>query len=216
MFVFGEIIAKSQKAPHKKRRYSFEMSSSSEWIREFTVRNDWLVVVDDDYLNDSFNHFGLHTVIDDYTTLIKLIRGQFYDFDDTPRLERRAEALYGLIHARYLLTFNGAKEMRDKFEKQLFGNCPRVACKNQPLLPIGVVPMPGEMKTKTFCPCCADIYESTCNLDGSFFGPYFPHFFLQSLKHELKIPESVPTPLSICGVPIDPGSPLFRGGRLHS
>jgi hypothetical protein len=114
-----------------------------------------------------------------------------------------------------LLTFNGAKEMQPKYEKQIFGTCPRVACGEQPLLPIGIVPMPGEMRTKTFCPCCEDIYEADCDLDGSFFGPYFPHFFVHAMKAEVKIAEKVPTPLSVFGVPLDTKSPLNRLNYLR-
>lgn len=36
--------------------------------------------------------------------------------------------LYGLIHARFILTPKGLNIMKDKFLKGVFGMCPRVLC----------------------------------------------------------------------------------------
>ena len=99
-------------------------------------------------------------------------------------VEHAAEALYGLIHARYILTARGLAAMAEKFKNCDHGRCPRVLCNGQPCLPVGLSDIPRQSTVKLFCPKCEDVYYPRSkyhgNLDGAYFGTTFPHLFLMS------------------------------------
>lgn len=58
-----------------------------------------------------------------------------------------------------------------------FGTCPRVLCKSQALLPIGLSSIPFVDSFQLYCPNCEDIYASSAQIDASYFGTTFPHLF---------------------------------------
>eukprot|EP00826_Nyctotherus_ovalis_P056786 TRINITY_DN7735_c0_g1_i1.p1 TRINITY_DN7735_c0_g1~~TRINITY_DN7735_c0_g1_i1.p1 ORF type:complete len:135 (+),score=39.79 TRINITY_DN7735_c0_g1_i1:265-669(+) len=69
----------------------------------------------------------------------------------------------------------------------MFGECPRVMCERQKLLPFGQSETPGESKLKTYCAKCTDVYEVDKqrheDVDGAFFGPNFAPMFVKSHSH---------------------------------
>ena len=73
-------------------------------------------------------------------------------------IENEAESLFGLIHARFIVTHRGLQMMADKFRAGTFGTCPRLACRNAPLLPIGMTELPKRDTMKMWCAACCELY----------------------------------------------------------
>lgn len=73
-------------------------------------------------------------------------------------VESAAELLYGLIHARFILTARGLAAMLEKLKSVEFGRCPRVLCAGQACLPVGQSDVHGQATVKIFCPKCEDLY----------------------------------------------------------
>ena len=121
-------------------------------------------------------------------------------------LYRSAMDLYGLIHARFILTSKGLQMMREHFTKNVFGSCPRILCDRQPVLPIGVSEDLSIARVKVYCPKCKEIYVPRMrfvDVDGAYFGCSFPHIFLQTF------PDYIPKDPSIPYVPKIFGFRLF-------
>ena len=99
-------------------------------------------------------------------------------------IEKSARHTYGLIHNRFILTTSGLEKMLEKYEQAIFGNCPRVLCKQAKLLPIGISDISGVEGVKLFCPHCEDIYTPKsgrhASIDGAYFGTTFAHIFVQT------------------------------------
>ena len=102
-------------------------------------------------------------------------------------VECAAEQLYGLIHARFILTVRGLGAMLEKYKGVAFGRCPRVLCGGQACLPVGQADVQGQSTVKIYCPKCMDIFfprsKYQMHIDGAFFGTTFPHLFLLTYEH---------------------------------
>lgn len=74
--------------------------------------------------------------------------------------------------------------MREKYLAGKFGNCPRVLCEKQNVIPIGISEDSKIARVKIYCPRCKDIYtpkKKPADVDGSYFGTSFPHLLLMVL-----------------------------------
>lgn len=195
--------------------------------------NEYFCEIDDEYIVDRFNLTGLNAEVSGYSGALELItdsaRGSTFslarphdetrslmlfpfiqltadeDLNDEQRdqLETAARHLYGLIHARFIITSRGlAKMVRfplfpssllnptnshpplprsqiEKYKKGDFGRCPRVLCYGQPLLPLGLSDIAYQKAVKLHCPRCEDLYSPKSSrhgaIDGAYFGSTFAH-----------------------------------------
>jgi casein kinase II subunit beta len=71
--------------------------------------------VDEDYITDRFNLTGLSNEVDHFQIAYELVTDTWEDEGGTKELnivhENSAKLLYGLIHARYILTPRGLQKM---------------------------------------------------------------------------------------------------------
>lgn len=151
---------------------SAELSSEDQsdeeyaWISYFCSLkgHEFFCEVDVDYIQDNFNLTGLAAQIPYYEFALDVILDVESNEDHLTEeqqemIEREAEGLYGLIHARYLLTKRGLHCMYEKYRSAEFGRCPRFFCQGQPTLPCGLSDVPGRHSVKTFCPKCEDVFN---------------------------------------------------------
>ncbi|AED95468.1 casein kinase II beta chain 1 [Arabidopsis thaliana] len=147
----------------------------TSWISWFcNLRgNEFFCEVDDDYIQDDFNLCGLSSLVPYYEYALDLIldvessQGEMFTEEQNELIESAAEMLYGLIHARYILTSKGLAAMLDKYKNYDFGRCPRVYCCGQPCLPVGQSDLPRSSTVKIYCPKCEDIYYPRSKYQGS-------------------------------------------------
>nr|CAG4643700.1 EOG090X00J5 [Lepidurus arcticus] len=136
-----------------------------EFAAEFSIV-EFPLEVDEDYIQDKFNLTGLNEQVPHYRQALDMILDLEPDDDveDNPNqsdlIEQASEMLYGLIHARYILTNRGILQMIEKYHA-------------------GLSDVPGEAMVKLYCPKCMDVYTPKSSrhhhTDGAYFGTGFPH-----------------------------------------
>jgi len=190
-------------------------SEESSWISWFCgLRgHEFFAEIDEDYITDDFNLTGLSSMVQYYDYALDMIldlespvEANLTD-EQTEMIEAAAEMLYGLIHARYILTNRGLAAMAEKLQNADFGRCPRVCCNGQAVLPVGQSDIPRHHTVKVFCPKCEDLYHPRssrqASIDGAYFGTTFPHLLLQVY------PELIPAKSS------DKYVPRIYGFKIH-
>ncbi|OEH80030.1 casein kinase II beta subunit [Cyclospora cayetanensis] len=140
--------------------------------------HDCFAEVDEEYIRDTFNLFGLKSAVNNFDSAMDMILGEAPDEDEVVEqsfvdVYRDAVDLYGLIHARYIISPRGLPQM-------------------------------------LFCPLCREVYEMlngnevTKDIDGAYFGPSFPHIFLQTFSSW--VPNAAPIPYQ----------PRLFGFKIHN
>eukprot|EP01128_Nolandella_sp_AFSM9_P007436 TRINITY_DN4077_c0_g1_i1.p1 TRINITY_DN4077_c0_g1~~TRINITY_DN4077_c0_g1_i1.p1 ORF type:complete len:301 (+),score=64.31 TRINITY_DN4077_c0_g1_i1:49-951(+) len=179
-----------------------DSSSGSEvevsWVAWFcSLRgHDFMVEVDERFVEDSFNMTGLPALVPNYDFARDMVLDLDVDYelspDQTAKIERSAQLLYGLVHARYIITTQGLDKMQKKYQNVQFGRCPRVNCTGQPALPVGLSDAPRASLAKLYCPKCGDIFyppnSKHSRIDGAYFGTTFPHLFIQVYPEHIAAP----------------------------
>eukprot|EP00750_Incisomonas_marina_P001542 INCI11315.1.p1 GENE.INCI11315.1~~INCI11315.1.p1 ORF type:complete len:206 (-),score=23.31 INCI11315.1:332-949(-) len=201
-----------------------DKSSGSEakpWITWFCELrgNEFFCEVPIDYIEDNFNLYGLNAMVPHYDFALDTILDYEIDFDKIrpteDAVEAAAESLYGLIHARYIITARGMRDMTRKYNKAMFGRCHRVSCQGQRVLPVGQSDMPRLTTVNVFCPRCKEIYfpksRRQGNIDGAFFGTTFAHLFLLTYPEPNKKPVLSAYEPRIFGFRINRNSEYFTG-----
>ncbi|PRT56105.1 Casein kinase II subunit beta [Wickerhamiella sorbophila] len=169
------------------------LSSSSiedSWVSQFCemANHQYFCEVSESFMEDEFNLTGLNSLVPRYKEALELILDLEPEvpvpLPEIPTIEESGELLYGLIHARFIITRPGLQSMAYKYACRDFGTCPRYQCRNTAVLPMGRLDIPGFETVRLYCPCCRDIYVPSnsrfLNIDGAFFGSSFPAFFLET------------------------------------
>lgn len=207
----------------------FESGSSSDfteyWIDLFLgiKGNEYFCDIDDEYIRDRFNLTGLNQEVSKLPVLIDIMT-DLLDIENQPKehreaLEHNARILYGLIHARYILTSRGMTKMFEKFTDGDFGFCPRVHCKLHPLLPIGLNDQPRVNTVKLYCVKCEDLFNPKSGrhsvVDGAYFGTSFPAMFFQTFPQAIPVHSKKTFVLKIFGFKLHENSKLNRYRELQ-
>jgi casein kinase II subunit beta len=180
----------------------FQSDSSDDdyaWIPWFCSLkgNEFFCEIESSYVQDGFNLTGLSTQIPYYDYALDMVLdiepNDLMSDDQQEMVENDAENLFGLIHARYILTSQGLHMMLEKYRQCHFGRCPRALCRGQSCLPVGISDTTNQESVKLYCPRCEDIYKSKSSrhehIDGAYFGTTFPHLFFLTFP-ELKMQRS--------------------------
>uniref|UniRef100_A0A7S2VYW6 Casein kinase II subunit beta n=1 Tax=Eucampia antarctica TaxID=49252 RepID=A0A7S2VYW6_9STRA len=186
--------------------YNDDSSASGHdepWIQWFCglKGHEMFCEVERSYIEDGFNLYGLRACVPNFSDCLDLILDRIGpDDSDDSHLTQSACTLYGLIHARYIITAHGLDAMYNKYAAKEFGTCPLIQCNVQPVLPVGLKDEMGADTVKNFCPKCQCVYHPPpirCRsghhgsnsgggsgaVDGAAFGTTFPHLFLMTFNN---------------------------------
>ena len=221
MFHYESITSQLNETPDKNKK-NFEQENFQYWFEYQSSLSPWILKIDQDFIDDKFNSYNIicrHNIDDvmrfiffgDYSqdeikenSIIKDFSFDHYKNDENlADLYEDALSVFTQIHQRFVISQQGLQIMKRKYESGSFGQCPRFSCDGQHLLPIGFDYEPNKSKLCGWCPKCQDVYDINSDLDGAFYGPSFPHYFLQMTKNDLKNKPKPQLQLTYYGIPIE-------------
>lgn len=156
------------------------------WVLNFLTKhqNKYLERIQDSFLEDRFNFYGLKEKLENYEDSLLAIQ----NVKPSRNMEEEGR-LYLYAHQRYIFTKAGAESVLDRVLDNEYGTCPRHGCGNYPVIPIGLSNECGKSNTKVFCRRCENIYEpkgSLKKLDGAAWGTGFCHFLILSYSYQFE------------------------------
>ncbi|KAF1776266.1 Casein kinase II, regulatory subunit, beta-sheet [Phytophthora cactorum] len=159
-----------------------------KWVQWFCSLsgNEPFCEVAQSYIEDSFNLYGLRAMVPNYQDALNIILDLTdipYD-DDVPAY---AAELYGLIHARYIITAHGLDAM-------VWGRVERgrVSSADTVVMSLDEEVSGGRL---WYVPESAVRRPACCAVDGAYFGTTFPHLFFLTYR------ELEPAPSTLLYVP---------------
>jgi len=147
-------------------------------------QNRYLERIQDAFVQDRFNFYGLREKIDDFEDAYLAIQ------DQRPSKNfQRETMLYILAHQRYIFTKTGSDGVLDRVLNREYGVCPRYGCRGIPLIPIGLSNQYGKHNTMGYCHNCNNLFEakgSLKKLDGASWGNGFAHFLILTYSYQFE------------------------------
>jgi casein kinase II subunit beta len=197
--------------------------SDASWIAWYCglKGNEYLCEVDKGYIEDGFNLYGLRAIVPNYSESLKVILDVDPQYGCDSDTLTTASQLYGLIHARYILTTAGLNAMHEKYIQGDFGRCPIHFCGGR-VIPAGLHADSRQSSIKAYCPKCGNIFDrprsseshdgdggGSNELDGAVIGPTFPHLFFMTFTEEM------PPSSSLTAIPLSQYVPKVFGFKVH-
>ena len=148
--------------------------TSESWIEWFCRQrgHQFLCEVEASFIEDQFNLYGLRSVVPKFRACLQMILDEATADETEPEewtgpMYAHCKDLYGLIHARYILTARGMTAMLCKLQQREFGECPLLGCHGRPVLPVGLHSEPGSSLAHVYCPRCKNVYRPGTPSAGS-------------------------------------------------
>lgn len=124
-FIFSTVASMFMKGSDEEEDEEDEEEEEEEeeegWISWFCSLegHDCFAEVDEEYIRDTFNLFGLKSAVNNFDSAMDMILGDAPDEDEVVEqsfveVYRDAVDLYGLIHARYIISPRGLPQMVSK------------------------------------------------------------------------------------------------------
>lgn len=161
-----------------------------------TSSRSWMVQIDDAFIQSAVSYYGLSELVPHCATASRVLKGRLdpttVSKETLGTLIDSCKKLYGLLHQRYITSYDGIRSLESKYRAGIYGRCPRVACRQRELIPMGLSTTPGQDTVKLYCTQCHDIYDCDSDIDGAYFGPDLPMMFhkIMQIPLRFKVPSS--------------------------